>query len=266
MEFSLAFVLAIATLVPIVRGACPCYLTGSYCQLGGSSCPFQGTCHGQSSQSCSCNDCGDDIDGKPIKQCKPCGSGPSPGPGPSPIPPSPHGKFELWADPPGSAYNKKLKPKWFDLIATRSGQNFSSHKGARVDPESQAEALHVEVNMAQHGAIHLFADPKFQQSFDNKIRKWNRMAHTHSGTVDRCQWPLQTGHEAPLKRQTIRRTTPMVEDFSHGLRSDRFVVALQKGCCKENKTDPSGNRFARNIGVVKDVVDGVSKNVLVLRA
>lgn len=58
----------------------------------------------------------------------------------------------------------------------------------------------------------------------------------------------------------------MVEDFSHGLRSDRFVVALQKGCCKENKTDPSGNRFARNIGVVKDVVDGVSKNVLVLRA
>ena len=263
MKFARAAICS-TIIVAVLGQDCPCYITGSYCQFGDSGCPFQGTCHGNSSQSCSCDNCGVDINGKSVQKCQPCGGGPSPGP--APMPPPSDDKFRLWADPPGSAYYRKLMPKWYDLIAVRRGQNFSSYLGSRVDDDSHPSSLHVEVNMAQHGAIHLFADPSFQQSFDNKIRHWNNKWHTHSGTVDRCQWPLQPGHKAPLERQTVRRTTPLVEDFSQGLQSDRFVIALQKGCCKENKTDPSGNKFQRNLFIDTDVVNGESKNVLVMRA
>ena len=30
-----------------------------------------------------------------------------------------------------------------------------------------------QVNMAQHGAIHLYADPTFMNTYDQKVRQWN---------------------------------------------------------------------------------------------
>ena len=43
------------------------------------------------------------------------------------------------------------------------------------------------------------------------------------------------------------------------------VIGLQKGCCEIHKYAPV-NKFATNVNVVKDTVNGVEKNVLALTA
>ena len=61
------------------------------------------------------------------------------------------------------------------------------------------EDVTIHVNMGQHGAIHLFADPSFQQIFDNRVREWNgaSLARDRTGVNDRCGWPNVTAAKAP---------------------------------------------------------------------
>ena len=82
-------------------------------------------------------------------------------------------------------------------------------------------------------------------------------------------WPASGAGGRPSgtgARPGFAETTCGSVGVAGGIVGDHLVVALQKGCCKENKTHSSGNKFDRNIRIVKDVVNGVSKNVLALRA
>ena len=161
----------------------------------------------------------------------------------------------LWKNPPQSQAYINNPPKWYDLINTWSDKFVS---GDYI----------INVNMDDlHGAIHLYADPDFLQSYDDKLRKFNGVekARDSAGTIDRCGWPNLTATETDPKLQYYRSTTPFVEDFSDGLKSTSFYVAKVKGCCDEDKYNKT-NKFGKNINVIKDVVNGVEKNVLALTA
>jgi hypothetical protein len=236
---------------------CPCVAAGSYCQFDGSSCPFAGNCHG-SATPCDCTDCGEDPFGKIDPACVACDQ-PSPAPAIAPWEgPYP---FDLWYDPPGSAEYARRKPLWYDTLLTRAGESFTS-----TDAEGQPAT--VQVGMGRHGAIHLFADPSFQQGFDDKVRAWSgrELAGLKTGTVDRCGWPNASAAEAPDARQYTRRTVPLLEDFSGGMRNDTWSVALAKGCCEFDDAQRDANPYHRNLNIVRDVVGGVEKNVLALTA
>jgi len=241
-------------LVGSARADCPCIDEGSYCQFAGSACPFDGTCHG-STTPCNCDDCGFDPTGKIDPECQPCETSPAPS-----IPPwvGPY-PFDLWYDPPGSSAYHKRNPKWYDPLLTRAGEKFQTHNG-------KGNAATVNVNMGDHGAIHLFADPSFQQKFDDKVREWNGpLSRNMTGVNDRCNWPNLTAAEAPAHLQYTRRSEPMYDDFSKGLTNESWSIALAKGCCEEDPTRAE-NPFHNNINIVRDVVDGVEKNVLALTA
>ena len=170
-------------------------------------------------------------------------------------------KSVLWKNPPQSLGYEKANPKWYDLIETwaksdGSGDNFVS-----------GEYL-VNVNMDNlHGAIQLYANPDFLQTYDDKLRLFNgpEAARNSAGTIDRCGWPNKTASEAEPKSQYYRSTEPLVEDFSEGLKPSSFYVAKVKGCCDEDKYNKT-NKFGKNINVIKDTVNGVEKNVLALTA
>ena len=170
-------------------------------------------------------------------------------------------KSVLWKNPPQSLGYEKANPKWYDLIETwaksdGSGDNFVS-----------GEYL-VNVNMDNlHGAIQLYANPDFLQTYDDKLRLFNgpEAARNSAGTIDRCGWPNKTASEAEPKLQYYRSTAPLVEDFSEGLKPSSFYVAKVKGCCDEDKYNKT-NKFGKNINVIKDTVNGVEKNVLALTA
>ena len=111
--------------------------------------------------------------------------------------------------------------------------------------------------------IHLYADPAFQQAKDDAIRNLPgntpESVRQSTGTVTECGWPDKPADpESP--EQWHRRSKPMFEDFSHGLDPESMVVGLQKGCCATDKY--AKNKYRKNINIVKDVVDGVEKNVL----
>lgn len=182
-------------------------------------------------------------------------------PAPSPPPPYPSATplhaalpdnyFPLWLDPPGSS--SFPKSKWYDLIKTSEGSSFRSTDGRRI-----------EVNRGQgKGGIHLYADPAFQQKKDDAIRNLPgntpASARESTGTVTECGWPDKPA-DASSPDQWHRRSTPMLEDFSNGLDPDTMVVGLQKGCCQADKY--AENKYAKNINIVKDTVNGVEKNVL----
>lgn len=165
---------------------------------------------------------------------------------------TPNGGFTLWEDYPGApGYDPSTK--WYNLIKTNIDTTFTNEAGQSV-----------AVNMGQHGAIHLFADPQFLQGYDDKIRAWNPDAKDWTGTTDRCGWPDQPASTAPKSAQYQRQSTPMHEDFSNGLDPATVVVARVKGCCDEDKY--AANPFAKNINVATDTVNGVEKNVLALTA
>lgn len=234
---------------------CPCSALGSYCQFAGSSCPFPGVCHGTSTK-CDCDSCGITPSGVD-PECKSCVHAPSPAVAPwvGPYP------FELWYDVPGSAAYAKREPKWYDGLVTRAGENFTTTR------RSDGQSARVHVDMGQHGAIHLFADPEFQQGFDEKVRQLNGKAEAQlrTGIGDRCGWPNVTASEAPDHLQHVKRTKVFYDDFSRGLRNDSWNIALTKGCCDKDPVDVE-NPFRRNINILRDNVHGKEKNVLALTA
>ena len=163
----------------------------------------------------------------------------------------PDNYFPLWLDPP----SKTTTPApWYELIKTSAGQSFTS------------EGNDIEVNMGQgKGTIHLYANPAFMQSKDDALRKFSgALSRNMTGTVDRCGWPDKPASEAPLSSQWTRRSEVMHEDFSNGFDPKTMVVGLQKGCCAVDKY--ASNPFHKNINIVQDVVNGVTKSVLKLTA
>lgn len=180
---------------------CPCFNLQSYCQFSGSTCPFNGTCHGTST-ACSCDNCGMDLSGVVAPQCVPCTHAPSP----SIVPWDGHYPFDLWYDTPSSPAYKKRKPGWWETLLTRAGENFTTVQervqfGASSRPEnvsfgritsSARKKAIIQVNLGQHGAIHLFANPSFQQVFDNKIRALNGVAEARkwTGVNDRVRYTI----------------------------------------------------------------------------
>lgn len=119
----------------------------------------------------------------------------------------------------------------------------------------------MNVNWTSRGAIHLFADPAFAQGYDDKIRSRNGpLSANMTGTQDSCGWPGQTPAQAPASAQWTRSTEPFHDDFSNGFRKENFVVATgTKQCC-------DGKNLRKNVDVVTDVVNGVTKNVVKLTA
>jgi hypothetical protein len=93
--------------------------------------------------------------------------------------------FNIWLDAPGTPLYNQLKPSFYDLIVTQANTSFVSGSATiavRACIEricrthaaaSHAHAYILQVNMAQHGAIHLFADPAFQNGYDDVIRAWS---------------------------------------------------------------------------------------------
>jgi len=158
---------------------------------------------------------------------------------------TPH--FPVWLDAGNTT------AAWFDLIKTWDGSSFSS--GGKT----------IYTGMNNHGAIHRFADPNFLQSFDDKLRAFNGpLARDSTGSVDRCGWPDKPADKAG-SLQYHRRTAPLHIDFKNGLDPAELVVSFTKGCCQEDKY-AKGNKFYRNLNIVKDTVNGQAKNVLALTA
>ena len=157
------------------------------------------------------------------------------------------GKFLFWEDYPGAtAYRNDTK--WWDQLKTRAGSSFITDSDVKV-----------EVNWNNDRALHLWADPRFNQIMDQRIRDRNGPeSHTMSGTMDPCGWPGKTPSEASAAMQRIRRTEPLNENFEQGLSPDSLVVMQDKGCCSKRLED--------NVDLVRDTVDGVRKPVLRLRA
>ena len=163
--------------------------------------------------------------------------------------------FPLWLDPPSTSTGTATTTPWYELIKTSAGQSFVNSAGQTI-----------QVNMGQgKGTIHLYADPAFQQHKDDAIRSFSGpLSKNLTGTIDRCGWPDQTAANASVDHQWSRRATPMHEDFSNGLDPATIVVGLQKGCCDVDKY--ASNPYHKNINIVEDVVDGVTKPVLQLTA
>lgn len=70
---------------------------------------------------------------------------------------------------------------WWDLIQVQNGSSFDTTNG-----------VHVEVNWADHKAIHLYADPEFLQYYDQVIQHANgALSSTMTGTIDECGWPVR---------------------------------------------------------------------------
>jgi hypothetical protein len=189
-------------------------------------------------------------------QCTSCAHSPSPSlpPWVGPYP------FDLWYDTPGSAAYKNHTPHWYDPISTRAGEQFASR-------DASGNVATVYVNVGPHGAIHLFADPAFQQQFDDKIRALSgaQAARNSTGVGDRCGWPNLTATEAPMALQYQRRTSAFYDDFSGGLRNESWGIALAKGCC-DFEPAVGLNPFRRNLNIVVDEVNGVQKQVLAMTA
>lgn len=162
---------------------------------------------------------------------------------------APQDRFLFWKDYPGSKTWKSESHNWWDLIQVQNGSSFDTTNG-----------VHVEVNWADHKAIHLYADPEFLQYYDQVIQHSNgALSSTMTGTIDECGWPAQTPSEAPASLQWSRQTTPFVDDFRNGLDPANWVVATgSKGCCDPNITI--------NVDIGADTVNGHVKNVLKLTA
>ena len=165
--------------------------------------------------------------------------------------------FPLWLDPPSAGPSPSPKPHWYDLIKTSAGQSFTTDQGNEIN-----------VNVGQgKGMIHLFADPAFQQTFDDRVRAHSgaAAARDSTGTLDACGWPGAKA-DAASKAQWHRRSEPFFDDFSNGLDPTKMVVALVKGCCDKEKY--AQNPFYKNINIVLDDVDGSGRlrNVLQLTA
>ena len=258
-----------------VWNTCPC-IAPSFCHFpaNGSPCPHTGTCQG-TGVVCSCTDCYRKPTGENNTVCQDC---PAPTPPPTqPIPPSPTpGSFELWADPPGSELYEKYSPAWYDHIYVRATLplDFIADESAHFTANSTTSTyrggpngvgddgnVFVDVAMGEHGAIHLYADPQFLQIYDNRIRALSNAsaAMNYTGVMDRCGWPLPDGKGAagtqgageectalPCTGKEFKRTTTgLFDDFSNGLDSKKWTVALKKGCCE--RTPGSANIFERNI-------------------
>ena len=257
-----------------VWNTCPC-VTPSYCHFpeGASQCPHTGTCHG-TGVLCDCNDCYRNDKGANNTVCTDC---PAPTPPPTqPIPPTPTpGAFEIWADPPGSELYEKYSPQWYNHIYVRATLtlDFIAEESAHFTANSSTSTyrgtpngvgddgnVFVDVAMGEHGAIHLFADPGFQQIYDNRVRALSNAsaAMNFTGVLDRCGWPLPHGQGAagtkgagapctthPCTNKEFARSSEVFhDDFSRGLDPAKWTVALLKGCC-ERTTD--ANMFQRNI-------------------
>jgi hypothetical protein len=257
-----------------VWNTCPC-VTPSYCHFpeGASKCPHTGTCHG-TGVLCDCNDCYRNDKGANNTVCTDC---PAPTPPPTqPIPPTPTpGAFEIWADPPGSELYEKYSPQWYNHIYVRATLtlDFIAEESAHFTANSTTSTyrgtpngvgddgdVFVDVAMGEHGAIHLYADPGFQQIYDNRVRALSNAsaAMNFTGVLDRCGWPLPHGKGAagtkgagapctthPCTNEEFARSSAAFhDDFSSGLDPAKWTVALLKGCC-ERTTD--ANMFQRNI-------------------
>jgi len=158
-----------------------------------------------------------------------------------------HDKFLFWRDFPGSAAYRS-DTKWWDQLETAAGESFRTNSDTTVN-----------VNWNNGRALHLWADPAFNQKMDQRIRDRNGPeSNTMSGTMDSCGWPDKKPNEALQPAQRIRRTEPFHDDFRKGFRPESLVVMQDKGCCSARLED--------NVDLVLDTVDGVSKPVLRLRA
>ena len=179
-----------------------------------------------------------------------------------------------------AAAYKERNPQWYDLLETRDGQSFVTNNGGTVQAAcAQKGGMFSLSHLAPTlpvvhmlclcrstcPAIHLYADPSFLQQYDDKIRKFSGVyASVLTGEVDRCGWPKSPADQTPADMQYRRRDTPLHVDFANGLDSNEMVIGLQKGCCEHDKYAPQ--QYARNINVVKDMVNGVEKNVIALTA
>ena len=75
--------------------------------------------------------------------------------------------------------------------------------------------------------MQLFANPDFLQLYDDRIRDWNPLSSTYSGTIDSCGWPGEEGDPGSSK-QFPRKTDCFYEDFRYGWNSSRVKIALTK--------------------------------------
>eukprot|EP00949_MAST-11_sp_MAST-11-sp1_P000123 g123.t1 len=102
--------------------------------------------------------------------------------------------------------------------------------------------LLVTMDWASKHASQFYANPKFQEALDDRVRKWNPGARDRTGTVDKCGWPdMPNGMP-----QYFRRNTCLHDDFRKGLNSSILVPSLTKGCCIASKTIGSSGKFYFN--------------------
>jgi hypothetical protein len=165
----------------------------------------------------------------------PSGSHPEPAPGPvGPSTPSPSAsqtcgpgpKWQLWK-------GMTDKSAWYDYIDVNVPVSKLPVTGIMSSGEKVELELDIDMGGTSKRSSQLYANPEFQQHYDNLIREWNPSASTRSGTVDSCGFPI--GEKADTSTPSLedfKRETCFYEDFNDGLNLASLRPLEQKACCE----------------------------------
>ena len=207
-----------------------------------------------------------------ILDAKATSNAPSPSGPPTPTPLSPSAAKQCGATPKWQLWKGMVdKSAWYDYIDI----NVPVSKLPTSGILSNGEPIELEIDIDMGGtskrSSQLYANPEFQQYYDNLIREWNPSASTRTGTVDGCGFPK--GEQAVTSTpelEDFKREKCMYEDFNTGLNLNVLRPLEQKACCERGppesgvgcwkwsngttypkgcKVDGSGYKFNGNIGV-----------------
>ena len=159
------------------------------------------------------------------------GTSPAPAPGGTPSTPSsgpcgPGPTWQLWN-------GMTDKSAWYDYIDVNVPVSKLPVHGVLSNGSTVELEIDVDMGGTSKRSSQLYANPEFQQHYDNLIREWNPSASTRSGTVDGCGFPI--GKQADTSKpelEDFKKETCLYEDFNDGLNLASFRPLEQKACCE----------------------------------
>ena len=175
----------------------------------------------------------------------PSGNSPAPGgastPSSNPHPPAPPTPQPCGKGPDWQLWNGLVDSSaWYDYIDVNVPVTKHPVQGILSNGEHVELEIDIDMGGTSKRSSQLYANPEFQQHYDDLIREWNPSASTRTGTVDSCGFP--DGEQADTTHpelEDFKQVDCVYEDFNDGLNLDKFRPLEQKACCENGP--PQGN-------------------------
>ena len=122
---------------------------------------------------------------------------------------------------------------WYDYIDV----NVPVSKLPVTGTMSNGDKVELEIDIDMGGtskrSSQLYANPQFQQYYDDLIRKWNPDAANRTGTVDGCGFPIgEVADTSTPQLENFKQQNCFYEDFNAGLNLNTLRPLEQKACCE----------------------------------